>query len=63
MKLTLEREMDLHTGENEPQYMEQPHVEDHGVEGTTHADKFRVRWVEGVHATIPPGVRWGDMQD
>ena len=31
MKLTLERDLDLHVGNSEPQDVEQPHVEDHGV--------------------------------
>ena len=40
----LERELDLHAEEellvpkNEPQDVEQPHVEDHGVEENTHAE-------------------------
>ena len=61
MQLTLERELDLHAGENEPQDVEQPHAEDHGVGATTHAEKFHAIWEEGVHASIPPGERWGNM--
>ena len=63
MQLTLERELDLHAGENEPQDVEQPHAEDHGVGETTQAEKFQAIWAEGVHVVIPRGVRWGDMQD
>ena len=62
MQLMLEREQVLHAGESEPQGVEQPQ-EDHGVGETTHAEKFRARWAEGVHAAIPPGERWGDMHD
>ena len=34
------------------------------VEASTHVEtssrgKFRAKWVEAAHATIPPGVRWG----
>ena len=61
--LMLEREQFLHAGNSEPQDVEQPQDEDHGVEETTHAEKFRARWAEGVHAAIPPGERWGDMHD
>ena len=61
MQLTLEREMDLHAGKSEPRDVEQPDAKDHGVGETTRADKFRAKWAEGVHATIPPGDRWGDM--
>ena len=32
MQLTLERELDLHAGENEPQDVDQPHVEEHVVQ-------------------------------
>ena len=41
--MSLERELDLHAYEEllvpkvEPQYVEQPHAEDHGVAETTHA--------------------------
>ena len=63
MQLMLEREKDLHAGKSEPQDVEQPHVEYHGVGATTHANKFHARWVEGVHAAIPPGERWGDMHE
>ena len=63
MKLTLERDLDLHAGENEPQDVDQPHAEDHGVGETTHAEKFHAIWAEGVHAAIPPGERWGDMHE
>ena len=63
MKLTLERELDLHAGKSEPQYVEQPHAEDHGVGVTTHVEKFRARWAEGVHTAIPPSERWGDMHE
>ena len=59
--MTLERELDLNAGKSEPQDVEQPQDKDHGVGETTHAKKFRARWAEGVHAAIPPGVRWGDM--
>ena len=62
MQLKLEREQDLHAGDSEPRDVDQPQ-EDHGVEETTHAEKFRARRAEGVHAAIPPGVRWGDMHD
>ena len=62
MQLMLEREQVLHVGDSEPRGVEQPQ-EDHGVEETTHAEKFHARWVEGVHAAIPPGERWGDMHE
>ena len=62
MQLLLEREQVLHAGESEPRGVEQPQ-EDHGVGETTHAEKLHARWVEGVHAAIPPDVRWGDMHD
>ena len=58
MQLKLERELDLHASKSEPRDVEQPQDEDHGVGLTTHADKFRARWAEGVHAAIPPGERW-----
>ena len=61
MQLKLEREQYLHAGKSEPRDVEQPQDENHGVGETTHAEKFRARWVEGVHAAIPPGERWGDM--
>ena len=44
MLLALERALDLHVEEellvpnNEPQYVDKPHVEDHGVEENTHAE-------------------------
>ena len=44
MRLSLERELDLHADEellvpkNEPKYVEQPHEEDHRVAKNTHAD-------------------------
>ena len=44
MRLSLERELDLYADEellvpnNEPQDVEQPHVEDHGVAENTHAE-------------------------
>ena len=63
MQLKLEREKVFHVGKIEPQDVEQPQDEDHGVGETTHAEKFRSRWAEGVHAAIPPGERWGDMHD
>ena len=63
MQLTLERQLDLHAGKSEPQDVEQPQAQDHGVGATTHAEKFRARWAEGVHAAIPPGERWGDMHE
>ena len=63
MQLKLERELDLHAGKSEPQDVEKPHAEDHGVGATTHAEKFRATWVEGVHAAIPPSERWGDMNE
>ena len=43
MRLSLERELDLHVEEellvpkDEPQDVDQPHAEDHGVEVTNHA--------------------------
>ena len=40
MQLKLEREQDLHAGKSEPQDVEQPQDEDHGVGETTHAEKF-----------------------
>ena len=40
MQLTLERELDFHAGKSEPRDVEQPKYEDHGVEATTHAEKF-----------------------
>ena len=42
--MSLERELDLHVEEellvpkDEPQDVEKPHVEDHGVAETTHAE-------------------------
>ena len=63
MQLKLEREQDLHAGKSEPQDVEHPQDEDHGLGATTHADKFHVRWAEGVHVAIPPGERWGDMHE
>ena len=62
MQLELERERVLHAGDSEPQDVEQPQ-EDHGVEETTHAEKFHARRAEGVHAAIPLGMRWGDMHE
>ena len=62
MQLKLEREQVLHAGKSEPRDVEQPQ-EDHGVEETTHAEKFHARRAEGVHAAIPPGERWGDMHE
>ena len=62
MQLMLEREQVLHAGDSEPRDLEQPQ-EDHGVEETTHAEKFHARRAEGVHAAIPPGMRWGDMHE
>ena len=44
MQLSLERELDLHSEEellvpkDEPQDVEQPHAEDHGVAENTHAE-------------------------
>ena len=44
MQLSLERELDLHAEEellvpkDVPQYVEQPHAEDHGVEENTHPE-------------------------
>ena len=55
MQATLEREQDLHAGKSEPRDVEQPQDEDHGLEETTHVEKFRARWAEGVHADLPPG--------
>ena len=63
MQLKLEREQDLHAGKSEPRDVEQAQDEDHGVGETTHAEKFHARWAEGVHASIPPGERWGDMHE
>ena len=63
MQLTLERVQDLHAGRSEPQDVEQPKYEDHGVGATTYAKKFRARCEEGVHAAIPLGERWGDMHE
>ena len=43
MQFSLERELDLHAEEellvpkDEPQYVEQPHEEDHGLAENTHA--------------------------
>ena len=51
----------MHVGKSEPQDVEQPQDEDHGVGETTHADKFHARWADGVHASIPLGERWCDM--
>ena len=62
MQLMLEREQVFHAGDSEPRDVQQPQ-EDHGVEETTHAEKFHARRAEGVHAAIPPGMRWGDMHD
>ena len=61
MQLKLEREQDLHAGKSEPQDVEQPQDEDHGVGATTHAEKFQAIWAKGVHASIPLAERWGDM--
>ena len=63
MQLMLEREQVLHAGKSEPRDVEQPQDEDHGVGETTHVEKFHDRWAMGVHATIPPGERWGNMHD
>ena len=63
MQLKLERELDLHGGDSEPQDVEQPQGEGHGLGATTHAEKFCARWAEGVHAVIPLGERWGDMHE
>ena len=44
MRLSLERELDLHVEEellvpkDEPQDVDQPHAKDHGVEENTHAE-------------------------
>ena len=44
MRLSLEREIDFHVDEellvpkDEPKYVDQPHVEDHGVVEKTHAE-------------------------
>ena len=43
MQLMLEREQDLHLGKSEPQDVELPQDEDHGVGATTHAEKFRAK--------------------
>ena len=46
MQFTLERELDLHAGEellvpkNEAQYVEQPHAEDYGGTETIQVEKF-----------------------
>ena len=53
----------MHAGKSEAQDVELPHAKDQGVGETTHVEKFRARWAEGVHAAIPPGERWGDMHD
>ena len=63
IQLNLEREHDFHAGKSEPQDMEQPQDEDHGVGATTHAEKFCARWEKGVHAAIPPGERWDDTYE
>ena len=63
MQLKLEREGVFHAGKSEPRDVEQPQDEDHGVGETTHVENFRARWAEGVHATIPPSERWGDMHE
>ena len=63
MQFMLEREQVLHAGKSEPRDVEKPQDEDREVEETTHVEKFRARWAEGVHAAIPPGERWGDMHD
>ena len=47
MQLKLEREWDLHVGKSEPQDVEQPQDEDHGVGETTHVEKFGARWARG----------------
>ena len=68
MQLSLGRELDLHADQellvpkDEPHDVKQPQNEDHGVEENTHVEKFRARWAEGVHAYIPPGVGWGNVQ-
>ena len=63
MQLKIKRELDLHAGNSKPWDVEQTQDEDHGVEATTHVEKFRARWAEGLHAAIPPGKRWGDMHE
>ena len=40
MQLTPERELDLHASKSEPQDVEQPQDEDHGVGTTTHVENF-----------------------
>lgn len=50
--------------------VEQPQLENlrgDRVEASTHVEtssrgKFRAKWVEGSHASIPPGRRWGDVE-
>ena len=63
MQLKLERELYFHAGKSEPRDVEQPQDEDHRVGTTTHVEKFRARWAEEVHASIPPGERWGEMHE
>ena len=53
----------MHAGKSEPRDVEQPQNDDHGVGATTHVEKFHAIWVEGVHAAIPPGERWGNMRE
>ena len=63
MEPHLHADEELLVPKDEPQDVDQSQEEVHGVEETTHAEKFRARWAEGVHAVIPPGERWGDMHD
>ena len=77
LPLNMQRQKKSQTIVNEPQLVkqiqevvEQPQLEKtrgDRVEASTHAEtssrgKFRAKWVEGSHAAIPPGVRWGDVK-
>ena len=37
-------------------------VETSGIVETSSRRKFQAKWVEGAHATIPLGERWGDVK-
>ena len=73
--MSIERELDLHADEellvpnNEPQYVEKPRAEDHGVEENTHAkpstkngirrtkEAYRLRLDAAKHVGAPTSLR------
>ena len=70
--LVVEREklsLNMHPQKKSQKFVEQPQLEKNRgdrVEESTQAEtsrrrKFRARRVEGVHAAIPQGARWGDV--